>query len=208
MIYHTLKPLILASLSPRRRDYFQDLGLVFSQQGADLDEQVQPGEEPEAYVKRLAQDKGRSVATRCPDSYVVAADTAVCLGERILGKPADEDEAVAMLLALSGRSHVVRTAFSISSLAAGLELVEAVATEVTFIHLTADLARAYAQTGESIDKAGAYGIQGRGAFLVESLRGSYSNVVGLPLAEIVGKMMELGIIAPCASTGSNSRPGW
>lgn len=196
MIYHTIKPLILASLSPRRRDYFRDLGLVFSQQGADLDEQVQPGEEAEAYVKRLAQDKGRIVAALFPDSYVVAADTAVCLEERILGKPADEDEAVAMLLTLSGRSHVVRTAFSISCLAVGLELVEAVATEVRFIHLTADLARAYARTGESADKAGAYGIQGLGAFLVESLHGSYSNVVGLPLAEILGKMMELGVVEP------------
>ena len=208
MIYHTRKPLILASLSPRRHDYFRDLGLVFRQEGADLDEQVRPDEEPEAYVKRLARDKGRSVAVRFPDSYVVAADTAVCLDQRILGKPADEDEAVAMLLALSGRVHVVRTGFSISCIAANLEVVEAVATEVTFINLSVDLARAYARTGEPRDKAGAYGIQGLGAFLVSSLRGSYSNVVGLPLAEIVQKLVQLAVLAPLNQNLLDCRQEW
>ena len=131
-----------------------------------------------------------------PSSWIVAADTVVCLDRTILGKPRDTDDAVAMLMALAGREHTVRTGFCLSCEEENILVLQAVASSVWFADFKADVARAYALTGESLDKAGAYGIQGRGAFLVSRIAGSYSNIVGLPLQEVVGELLRWGVIAP------------
>lgn len=198
MIYSTVKPLILASNSPRRKAFLDDLGLVYTIRLQEIDEAPRMGEKPRHYVERLAREKAVAVSKRFRESYVLAADTAVCLGDTILGKPADADEAVAMLLSLAGRVHLVRTGVCVVCPADTMEIVESVATEVRFSGFGENIARAYVAEGESLDKAGAYGIQGRGAFLVERIAGSYSNVVGLPLAEVVAILERLGVVAPAA----------
>lgn len=185
MIYTTLKPFILASNSPRRRDFLSDLGLVFTIHVREIDETPEAGEDPVGYVERMARYKAAAVAELHPEQYVLAADTAVCLGETILGKPNDEGAAVEMLLALAGRLHVVRSGICLVNRALARETVLSVATEVVFTDFDENVAQCYVAAGESMDKAGAYGIQGKGAFLVERISGSYTNVVGLPLAEVV-----------------------
>lgn len=199
MIYSTLKSLILASNSPRRKDFFQDLGLTFTIRAEEIDETPLAGELPVSFVERMAREKARTVSGKCNDSYVVAADTVVCLENQILGKPENRADAVKMLTALSGRSHIVRSGYCVMNLSEKVEVVGSVATNVYFSDFSSAVAKAYVSCGESLDKAGAYGIQGKGAFLVEKIEGSYSNVVGLPLAEVVAVLEQLGIIAPvCA----------
>ena len=196
MIYSTLKPLVLGSNSPRRKAYLQMLGIVFEVFGAHLDESVLPGEQPGPYVLRMAREKGRIVREQFPGHFVLTADTAVCIGGTILGKPAGEDEAVAMLMELSGREHTVYSGLCVSCTAENLEMFSITETAVVFTRFDEAVARAYVRTGEPFDKAGAYGIQGVGAFLVERVSGSYSNVVGLPLAETVALLSENRVIRP------------
>jgi septum formation protein len=131
-----------------------------------------------------------------PESWVVAADTVVTIDGLILGKPRHREEAVAMLMRLSGRNHYVRTGFCIGCLEKNLRTINSVVTKVTFADFSEEIARAYAATGEPMDKAGAYGIQGLGAFLVAAVSGSYSNVVGLPLHEVVTHLCGYGVINP------------
>lgn len=196
--FRTVEPLILASASPRRRRFLEGLGLDFQIKAADVDEAPFPGEKPEAFVLRVAGEKAAAVAAIEPGSWVLSADTVVVLDNGILGKPGDEADAQAMLLRLSGRQHEVWTGFSLYRKSSGHFVRRAVRTEVCFASLTEDLCRAYVKTGEPLDKAGSYGIQGMGGFLVESITGSYSNVVGLPLSEVIMEMLRLGIIAPLA----------
>lgn len=195
-MFSILKPLVLASNSPRRREYFRDLGLEFTVHSADIDEQVGVDEEPDAFVLRLAREKALAVRHLFPSSWVVAADTVVCLDRAVLGKPRDVDDAVAMLLALAGREHTVRTGFCVTCEEEDVLVVRSVASLVRFADFNEDVARAYAMTGESLDKAGAYGIQGKGAFLVAKVVGSYSNIVGIPLHEVVEELLQWGVIAP------------
>lgn len=199
MIYTTVKPLILASNSPRRKDYLHELGINFSIRADEIDETPGSDEDPARYVERMARQKAGAVSRSFQESYVLAADTAVCLGNRILGKPADRKEAVAMLLSLAGRTHVVRTGICIACAEENIEIVTSVATEVTFSGFGEAVARGYVAQGESLDKAGAYGIQGRGAFLVARVDGSYSNVVGLPLAEVVAILERQGVVTVAGS---------
>lgn len=195
-LFKTHQPLILASGSPRRRRMLAELGLDFTLAVADIAEVAQPGESPADFARRLAGEKAAAVAARHPASWVLAADTVVARAGRILGKPADPEDAVAMLTALSGHWHTVWTGFALRR---GREsLQEVVATEVRFAELTAPLIRAYVATGEPLDKAGAYGIQGRGGLLVKEIRGSYSNVVGLPLAEVIAALIARAIISPAS----------
>ena len=194
MIYRTLKPFVLASNSPRRKDFLTALGLDFRIEAREIDESPLTAEDPTLYVERMAKRKASVVADLFPGEYVVAADTAVCLGETILGKPADEQDAVEMLLALSGRSHVVRSGICLLNRQLNREVVLSVATDVHFVEFDAAVARSYVKTGESLDKAGAYGIQGSGAFLVGRVSGSYTNVVGLPLAETINVLKNEKII--------------
>lgn len=194
-MYKTTAPLILASASPRRREYLLGLGLEFEIRTVPIVEEPLPGEAPEDFVRRMAQEKAFAVGHNSPESWVIGGDTVVCLDKVILGKPADAEDAVVMLMALSGREHLVRSAFCVTHLATARKVVQSVSTRVFFASFPESVARAYVATGEPFDKAGAYGIQGRGAALVTAVEGSYSSVVGLPLAELVRVLLTNGIIA-------------
>ncbi len=178
--------LVLASASPRRRQLLASAGIVFEVRPADLDEAVLPGEPPRVYARRVAREKALAV----PGARVLAADTVVDLEDRVLGKPADPDEARAILGALAGRTHRVHTAVA---LRVG-DRVHAtlVSTAVRFRALTPAEIDAYVATGEPFDKAGAYGIQGHGGALVDLVRGSYTNVIGLPLRETLALLARWG----------------
>lgn len=193
-MFTTQQPLILASNSPRRKEFFEQAGLKFSVCSANVDESIQRGEAPEQYVRRLACAKAEAVSLQYPVSWVVGADTIVVCDAQILGKPVDEEDAVNILLKLSDRKHLVMTAFCIVNNEAGVTESGLGITEVVFDTISSDTARAYAATGEPLDKAGAYGIQGIGGMLVKKINGSYSNVVGLPMAEVLGLLRQLCIV--------------
>ncbi len=175
--------LILASASPRRRELLASAGFQFVVAVPEIDESPRPGESPREVVLRLACGKAAAVAERHPRDSVLAADTTVVLDGRMLEKPRDAAEAQQMLHALSGRTHEVLTGFALwrnGALHSGV-----CATLVTFRPLTDEEIAAYVASGDPMDKAGAYGIQSGAAHMVRSLHGSYTNVVGLPLAEVV-----------------------
>lgn len=185
--------LVLASASPRRRELLSQLDIRFTISAADIDETPHPGEAAPAYVERLAREKARVVAARHPGAWVLAADTTVALGTELMGKPRDPAEAQAMLTRLSGRTHDVYTGVA---LAGRHEEALVVHTRVTFRALRdAELAW-YAHSGEPLDKAGAYAIQGKGGFLVAGVAGSTSNVVGLPLGETLALLERAGVPLP------------
>jgi len=179
------KQLILASESPRRKDYLEELGLSLIISPAKIDETPAPGEEPDHYVVRVARLKAEQVALSFPSDWVLSADTIVTIDNKILGKPGSSEQAVAMLMHLSGRVHEVQTGYCLMNRTGNTTILDSRKTLVRFTHFEEKVARAYVLTGEPMDKAGSYGIQGKGAMLVETVVGSYSNVVGLPLAEIV-----------------------
>ena len=183
--------LVLASASPRRRALLEQLGIPLRIDPAHLDENVRTGEPAERYVLRLAREKAEAVQLRHPDDMVLAADTSVVLDGAVLGKPADADEALAMLRALSGRRHQVMTAVAVAG--KGDRLVTAA---VTFAAADEAALRWYVSTGEPMDKAGAYAVQGIGGLLVERIEGSHSAVVGLPLVETVALLRESGYVLP------------
>ncbi|MBA3015387.1 MAG: septum formation protein Maf [Proteobacteria bacterium] len=198
--FRNTAPFVLASASPRRREMLSGLGLEFVIDAADADEMVLPGEGPEVFVVRVAEDKARIVASRHPEEWVLAADTVVALDGEMLGKPVDAAEAMSMLARLSGRWHEVWTGFC---LCRGGQAASrcAVRTAVRFANLTDPVIWAYVRSGDPLDKAGGYGIQSFGGFMVQEINGSYSNVVGLPLAEVVAVMFDLGIVQPVAAEG-------
>jgi septum formation protein len=184
----------LASGSPRRRELLQQIGVSFRVVGTAVDEAVQPAETAPAYVVRLAAAKAEAGWTRSRGAHpapVLAADTAVVLDGKILGKPADRQDAESMLRQLSGRTHEVLTAVALRT-AGGLQS-RISRSEVTFRAIPADEARGYWETGEPCDKAGAYAIQGRAAIFVADLRGSFSGVMGLPLFETAELLHEAGV---------------
>ena len=184
----------LASGSPRRRELLRQIGVSFRVIGAELDETAFQGESALAYVSRLAQAKARVGWERSRDlgtAPVLAADTAVVLDTRILGKPAGLNDAMSMLLELSGRAHEVLTAVALRT-TAGLDLVVSHST-VTFRSIDPSEARAYWETGEPSDKAGAYAIQGYAAIFISDLKGSYSGVMGLPLFETAALLKAAGV---------------
>lgn len=193
--FQTRQRLILASGSPRRQEFLQGLGLAFEVQPAAVLEEPEPGEAPHRFVERLALEKAQAVSAGETTAHILAADTVVVLADELLGKPRGEAEAMAMLRMLGGKTHEVWTCFA---LCRGEELLrrQAVRTEVTFAPLSEKMCRAYVHTGEPFDKAGAYGIQGQGGFLVEKICGSFSNVVGLPLAEVVSALLDFEVIVP------------
>lgn len=173
--------IVLASASPRRAELLTQIGLSFRACPADIDETPEAGEAPAHYVERLARAKALAILVSEPDATVIGSDTSVVLAGRILGKPAGPDEARDMLQRLSGNTHQVMTAVAVASADACESRVSM--TEVRFRRLSDAEIEAYVATGEPMDKAGGYGIQGRGGIFVEQLRGSYSAVVGLPLQE-------------------------
>jgi septum formation protein len=185
----------LASGSPRRRELLQQIGVSFRVVGTVVDEAVLPGEAPPAYVARLAAAKadcGWEKSRDATQAPVLAADTAVVLDGKILGKPADRQDAEGMLRQLSGRTHEVLTAVALRS-ATGLQS-RISRSEVTFRIIGATEAQAYWETGEPSDKAGAYAIQGRAAVFIADLRGSYSGVMGLPLFETAELLSKAGLV--------------
>ena len=182
--------LILASASPRRAELLQQIGLKFQVQPADIDETPTSLETPEHYVERLAREKALSIARQHPEKLVLGSDTSVIHYEEILGKPESTEHAVSMLQALSGSTHQVLTAVA---LAKGTECwSRVVTTDVTFRELEAAEISAYVASGEPMDKAGSYGIQGLGGIFVSSIKGSYSAVVGLPLQETAALLAQAG----------------
>jgi septum formation protein len=185
----------LASGSPRRRELLRQIGVSFRVVGAAVDEEVRLAETAPAYVLRLAAAKADAAWERNRDATdvpVLAADTAVVLDGRILGKPADRQDAEGMLHRLSGRTHEVLTAVALRT-ADGLQS-RISRSEVTFRNIAAGEAQAYWETGEPSDKAGAYAIQGRAAIFIADLRGSYSGVMGLPLFETAELLHNAGIL--------------
>jgi septum formation protein len=186
-------PIILASNSPRRRDLLRQVGLSFSIDPADVDESVRVGESPESYALRVALDKARGAASRAEEGMVIAADTIVVLDERILGKPKDHNDAVRMLTLLSGRVHEVVTGLAVLSVADGSVHSGIARTRVWFRELSPQTVEAYVRSGEPLDKAGAYGIQEKGALLVKKIDGCYFNVVGLPLSLLAELLQYAGV---------------
>jgi septum formation protein len=180
-------PLVLASQSPRRAELLQRLGLAFEVRPADIDESYSDHEMPAAHAERLAREKVFAVASERRDALVVGSDTIVVLGRDVLGKPADEAEAVAMLLRLAGREHEVFTGIAVAHGGRIESDVERV--RVRFRPLDRRACEEYAATGEPLDKAGAYGIQGFGSALVEAIDGDYFAVMGLPVVRML-KLLE------------------
>lgn len=211
--------IILASASPRRKELLERLGFTVKVIPSAIDEIRAEGEMPENFVKRMARSKclavvdrlnqtmypsepgGDPAARRYPavggsrtqeTRWVIGADTVVVLGERILGKPKDTAEAAEMLHRLAGNTHRVITGFCIHDLKKNKEGIQAVGTDVRFKRLTSSEIEKYVAVGESMDKAGAYAVQGVGAYMIDSIVGSYTNVVGLPLCQTVEMMEEMG----------------
>jgi septum formation protein len=175
--------ILLASQSPRRKTLLENAGVSFNVHSTDIDESVRRGEHPRAFVKRLANEKAEA-APAC--DCVIAADTTVALGTKILNKPTDSADAVRMLRALSGRIHEVHTGVCVKRGKRSKSFV--VTTQVKFRKLSRKDVERYVATGECFDKAGAYAIQGIGAGLVDWLRGSYTNVIGLPVDETLAAL--------------------
>ena len=194
--FQNRSPVVLASGSPRRRELLTNLGLRFDVYPSTLEEpQPDPGEPPAAYVLRMAEMKTLDVASRFRGATIIGADTAVVLGQRIMGKPQSKLDALDMLTALSGATHQVVTGFCVV-LPDGKILSESVSTDVDMRTSTESELMSYVDTGEPMDKAGAYAIQGIGTFLVTAIRGSYTNVVGLPVARVLEVLTASGCVAP------------
>jgi septum formation protein len=182
---------VLASGSPRRRDLLNLIGIEHEVGPANIDETMRPHEVPRRHAERLAREKASAVAMRDPDLITIGADTVVVINRKVLGKPADADDAARMLRMLSGREHTVITAVAVSR---GRKLRSAIEeVRVKFRRLRDDEIEAYIASGEPMDKAGAYGIQGYGATIVERIEGDYFAVMGLPLMRLVGLMRDVGV---------------
>jgi septum formation protein len=183
---------VLASSSPRRRELLNLIGIAHEVRPANLDESIRPRETPRRHAERLARDKASAVALRDPDLITIAADTIVVINRKVLGKPADKEEAARMLALLSGKEHTVITAVAVSR---GKKLRSAIEeVKVKFRRLREEEIDAYIATGEPMDKAGAYGIQGFGATIVERVEGDYFAVMGLPLVRLIGLMRDVGVV--------------
>jgi septum formation protein len=182
---------VLASASPRRRDLLNLIGIAHEVRPANIDETMRPREAPRRYAERLAREKASAISTRDPDLITIGADTVVVINRKVLGKPADPSDAARMLRMLSGREHTVITAVAVSR---GRKLRSAIEeVRVKFRRLRADEIDEYIAMGEPMDKAGAYGIQGYGATIVERIEGDYFAVMGLPLVRLVGLMRDVGV---------------
>jgi len=188
-------PLILASKSPRRKELLEQAGLVFTVVPSDVDEDEITVTEPDHYVRYLAEAKARDISNKHPDNWVLGSDTIVVIDSLILGKPASREDAFAMLKRLSGRVHYVFTGYCLSCQTKQRVISETVKTLVQFKELSDDEIDWYVRTPEPFDKAGAYAIQGLGTFLVKRIEGSYTNVVGLPVCEIIETLIAEGALA-------------
>lgn len=187
--------LILASASPRRRDLLRQAGITFSVIPSNTSEAVQSGESPQEYALRVAGEKARDVWRNHAGAWVLSADTIVEIDGEILGKPRDQTDGQRMLRLLSGHTHRVMTAFVLLDREGRIHTERAVISRVTFKSLSEAQIRDYLATGEPLDKAGAYAVQGLGAALVEHVEGSYTNVVGLPMDEVLTALGTAGLLS-------------
>jgi septum formation protein len=198
MLIDAAHPLLLGSGSPRRREIISALGLPFEVLAADIDESVRSGEAPLVYLERVAAEKLSAVRARLgdkPHAAILVADTSVVIDGDVLGKPTDVDDAARLFSRISGRVHSVFTRYAIGvAFEPGIAVARTVETHVHIRAAGAEEIRAYAATGEGLDKAGAYAAQGVGSFFIERVVGSYSNVVGLPACEVLADLRELGLV--------------
>ncbi len=186
--------IILASQSPRRRYLLEQAGISFKVVPSHFDEDSIPPTRPEKLVRILAEAKAREIAAQFPHGWILGADTVVVIDDTILGKPASQDEARRMLKQLSGRIHEVQTGYAILCKTAQSCFSETIKTQVEFKKLSDAEIEWYISTDEPFDKAGAYAIQGLGTFLVRRINGSYTNVVGLPVCEVIEFFLRKGVI--------------
>ena len=188
-------PLILASISPRRRHLLLSLGIPFRVIPSDVKEGDGKGYNPEEFALNMARKKAEKVFNKIKDGWILGADTIVLVDDQILGKPRDYEEAKSMLIKLSGREHVVITGFCIIGPSGRTYHMESVRSEVMIRRLQEEEIKAYLETKEPFDKAGAYAVQGIGAFMIKGIKGSYTNVVGLPLCEVILALKRVGALS-------------
>ncbi|MDD5189932.1 MAG: Maf family protein [Dehalococcoidales bacterium] len=189
-----MRKIILASASPRRRELLRQIGLKFIVDPVNGEEMpTRSGLEPVKYVELVSMHKAKTVAGRHPDAIIIAADTIGVLDGKIIGKPQNAVEAGKILATLSGQAHCVITGYTVMDTGTGKTVTKSIETLVYIKSLTGTEIEAYVATGEPLDKAGAYGIQGRGAVIVERIEGDYSNVVGLPLFALAETLKEFGV---------------
>jgi septum formation protein len=194
MVIQLSAPFILASASPRRIELLRLLGLDFAVMPSGADETFRQGESPPAHTLRLSVDKAGLIAEANPGSWVLGADTIVVIDGEALGKPADPEEARQMLKKLSARVHTVFTGFTIIRQEARIAVSEVAESKVLFREIPEDEMDWYVSSREPYDKAGAYAVQGMGAFFIKEIRGSYTNVMGLPLCEVVDVLKKVGAV--------------
>ncbi|MCL2760217.1 MAG: Maf family nucleotide pyrophosphatase [Desulfuromonadales bacterium] len=185
------KSIILASASPRRKELLESAGIKFKVVPGDIDETILHNEKPLDYVLRLAEEKAKDVAARAEARFFIGADTIVVCNDEIMGKPLDSEDAVRMLKKLSGKPHKVVTGFAVYDSLQKKIVQQAVTTDVFFKELTDDEINRYVATKDPLDKAGAYAIQGGAAYMVKGIQGSYTNVVGLPLTEVIDALKSI-----------------
>ena len=188
-----MKRIILASSSPRRKELLEKIGLKFEVDASNCAEEIDPALEPDELVRGISLAKAKSVSSRHKDALIIAADTIGVIGKKLLGKPHTVDEARKMLAQISGKSHEVITGFTVLDTATNKVFSGTVNTKVYIKKLTGQEIAAYVRTGEPLDKAGAYGIQGLGAVIVEKIEGDYYNVMGLPLNALTNALKEFGV---------------
>jgi septum formation protein len=188
------KRITLASSSPRRKALLEEIGLSFDIHPSNIDENTRKGESPTEHCLRLAEEKAKEAVKNAHTGWILGADTIVFIDNRILGKPSNVNEAQEMLTLLRGRCHKVLTAFCLLNVSTSATIKRIVESRVKIKNLTDKEIEEYLKTGEPLDKAGAYAVQGIGNFMVESIEGSYTNVVGLPMEELKVALEEVGIV--------------
>ncbi len=188
-----MKKIVLASASPRRKELLEQIGLQFIVEPSNHDEQVSLDLSPHELARHLSLEKAKVVAENHTNSIIIAADTFIVLGDKILGKPETDSEAMEMLTIVNGKVHLVITGFTILDTDSAKAITDSVETTVHMRHISREDIEAYISTKEPIGKAGAYAIQGLGAVIVERIEGDYSNVVGLPLNAVAESLKEFGI---------------
>ncbi len=195
-----MTPVILASASPRRREFMDNLGIPYTVHIPHIDETPLEGESPSDLVARLSRLKAENVSLSFPDAIVIAADTVVCLDDEILGKPKNREHAFLMLKKLQGRTHCVYTGTTIQKGSDIRNFVEK--TEVSFESLPDEVIASYVSSGECDDKAGSYALQGQAMLFISRVEGSVSSVIGLPASEVLKSLLSFGIIPPFKKPGA------
>lgn len=188
-----MNDLILASTSPRRRELLASTGIPFDIHPSNVPEEHQHGELPMDYVARLSRDKAGAIAKHHYKKWVIGADTTVLLGDQLLEKPRDREDAIRILGTIAGRTHIVYTGVTLENKECGYSETRVAESAVRMLPLSDKDIAWYVDTGEPMDKAGAYAVQGIGAMFIESIHGSYTNVVGLPLALLFQMLRRAGI---------------